>query len=219
MVDNNPMNISLTETETRVLGSLLEKEMATPDYYPLSLNGLVNACNQKTNREPVVSYDEDVVVQALNSLREKRLVWQSDASRVPKYAQNLSATLNLLRKESALLCLLLLRGPQTGGELRSRSERLYDFSDLDEIFATLKNLEEMGLVRTLPRQPGRKELRYTHLLGSEQEEHPRTPVAENPALPEKTGDVRLAAVEEELASLKAEVEELRRELRDFKSQF
>jgi uncharacterized protein len=215
------MDISLTDTEVRVLGCLLEKEMATPDYYPLSLNGLVNACNQKSNRDPVVSYDEETVIQAIEGLRKKRLLWQSDASRVPKYAQNLGSTLNLVRKESAILCLLMLRGPQTAGELRGRSERLYDFHDLEEVLASLKNLEEMGLVKTLARQPGRKELRYMHLLAGEPaiaEPADFTPIV-SAAVRRGAETDRLVALEREVEELKAEVERLRQELHDFKSQF
>jgi uncharacterized protein len=209
------MDIELSPPEARVLGCLLEKEMATPEYYPLSLNGLLNACNQKSNREPVVSYDEETVTGALARLREKRLVWLSDASRVPKFAQNISKTLNLLRKEAALLCLLLLRGPQTPGELRSRADRLYDFADLEEVLRTLRNLEEMGLVRNLPRQPGQKETRYTHLLAGEPEEG--AAVAAEP-LPAGRRTDRIGALEEELAALKLEVARLRQELREFKAE-
>jgi uncharacterized protein len=215
------MDISLTDAEVRALGCLLEKEMATPDYYPLSLNGLVNACNQKSNRDPVVSYDEETVIQAIEGLRKKRLLWQSDASRVPKYAQNLGSTLNLVRKESAILCLLMLRGPQTAGELRGRSERLYDFHDLEEVLASLKNLEEMGLVKTLARQPGRKELRYMHLLAGEPaiaEPADFTPIV-SAAVRRGAETDRLVALEREVEELKAEVERLRQELHDFKSQF
>jgi uncharacterized protein len=215
--ENSHMDFELSQPEARVLGSLLEKEMATPEYYPLSLNGLINACNQKSNREPVVSYDEATVVGALAGLRQKRLVWLSDASRVPKYAQNLSKTLNLLRKEAALLCLLLLRGPQTPGELRSRSERLFDFVDLEDVLRSLGNLEEMGLVRNLPRQPGHKESRFMQLLSGEPEEAALAAQASPPA--KRAGDERFATLENEVAELKIEVARLRQELQDFKNQF
>jgi len=210
------MDISLTDTEVRVLGCLLEKEMATPDYYPLSLNGLVNACNQKTNRDPVVTFDETTVTHALDLLKEKRLVWQSDASRVPKFAQNLSATLKLVRKETAVICLLLVRGPQTAGELRSRSERLYDFGSLDEIAATLKNMEEMGLVKLLPRLPGHKESRYIHLLAPVPEKVAPAAIRIATA-PSHIENERIAALEAEVGRLKMEVEELRREVDEFKA--
>ncbi|MCF6188412.1 MAG: YceH family protein, partial [Desulfobulbaceae bacterium] len=127
------MNILLTDNEVRVLGCLMEKEMATPAYYPLSLNALTNACNQKSNRNPVVSYDEETVVEALNGLREQELARQSNVSRVPKYEQIFSQKFNLITREEAVICILLVRGPQTIGEIRNRSERLYAFQNLDEV--------------------------------------------------------------------------------------
>lgn len=213
-------DFELNAVEARVLGCLLEKEMATPEYYPLSLNGLVNACNQKSNREPVVSYDEHAVAQALESLRDKRLVWRTDAARVPKYGQEVDRKFSLQAPEMALLCLLLLRGPQTIGELRGRTERLYGFADLDKAGATLQGLEEMGLLRKLPRQPGRKESRYAHLLAGEPEN------VESPAATPEAAVLLVRAENERLASLEQEIEGLRTELRelhaafvDFKRQF
>ena len=161
------MNIILTDHEVRLLGCLIEKEMATPDYYPLTLNALLNACNQKSNRNPVVSFDEEVVLYALNGLKESEMVRQSNISRVPKYEHIFANELNLVAREKAVICILMLRGPQTLGEIRSRTDRLYSFSDLEEVQETLSTLEDTKLVKKLPRQPGRKDSRYTHLLSGE----------------------------------------------------
>src|SRR3974390_1622615 len=159
------MDWQLDASEARVLGALLEKEIATPEYYPLSLNALVNACNQKSNREPVVSYDEDTVEVALAGLRAKGLAVRiTGESRVPKHGQRFTETLNLGRREAALICLLLLRGPQTVGELRGRSDRLYSFEDLEGVESTLDRLSEAGMVKKLPRVAGTRESRYAHLL-------------------------------------------------------
>ena len=161
----------LDAAEVRVLGALMEKEATTPEYYPLSLNALVNACNQKSNRDPVVDYDDDTVSDALARLREKHFsLTITGGSRVHKYQQRISETLNLGRRESAILCVLLLRGPQTLGEIKDRSERIYSFADLAEAEMVLEKLSTWptgGLVKKLPRQPGQKEARYTHLLAGE----------------------------------------------------
>ncbi len=157
----------LDASEVRVLGALLEKEATTPEYYPLSLNALVNACNQKSNRDPVVSYDEDTVYDAVNRLREKKLALTVTGSgRVNKYSQRISETLNLGRRELAVLCTLMLRGPQTLGEIKDRSERMFAFADLSETETVLEKLADWpggGLAKKLPRQPGQKEARYAHL--------------------------------------------------------
>src|SRR5579875_896286 len=161
----------LDPVEVRVLGALLEKEATTPEYYPLSLNALVNACNQKSNRDPVVAYDDDTVSDALDRLREKKLALTITGSgRVDKYSQRISETLNLGRRELAILCTLLLRGPQTLGEIKDRSERIYAFADLSETEIVLEKLADWpggGLLKKLPRQPGQKEARYAHLLSGE----------------------------------------------------
>lgn len=214
------LDFELNTVEARVLGCLLEKEMATPEYYPLSLNGLILACNQKSNREPVVSYDERTVVLALDGLKAKRLAWQSDAARVPKYGQQVDSKFSLERRESSLLCLLLLRGPQTVGELRGRSERLHPFHELEEVGATLLALEEMGLVAKLPRQPGRKEARYAHLLaGAPENVEPMIAAPEPVTVQVRAENERLAALEQELHLLRAEVRELRDAFHQFKVQF
>src|SRR6202167_5579811 len=154
----------LTAAEARVLGSLLEKEVTTPEYYPLSLNALLNACNQKSNREPVTNFDEDTIERVLYTLRDKGLLVNitGAGSRVPKYGHRLSEKLNLGRREMAILCELMVRGPQTLGELRTRAERMHHFDDLAEVESVLDRMPE--LVTRLPRRPGEKEARYAHLL-------------------------------------------------------
>ena len=157
---------TLNPHEARVLGALIEKDITTPEYYPLSLNALINACNQKSNREPVMHLNEDEVRLALRNLQEKRLAAVNRESRVPKYEHQLQEVLNLTRAQTALLDVLLLRGAQTPGELRGRSERLHSFGELDEVQAVLQQMIEHDppLAAVLPRQPGTKEPRYMHLL-------------------------------------------------------
>jgi uncharacterized protein YceH (UPF0502 family) len=214
------MEDTLNDREVRVLGSLMEKEMATPEYYPLSLLALLNACNQKSNREPVVSYDEATVLGAISSLKEKRLALQTDASRVSKFAENFVKLNNLLDKEAALICLLLLRGAQTTGELRGRSERLYQFSDLAEVEAKLDDLCDMGLVTKLPRQPGRKEPRYMHLLAGPPKAHDPAPAEPQPSQqPADFEQDRIAALEEKIHLLQQELHDLQTEFLQFKKQF
>jgi len=211
------MAVQLEETEVRVLGALMEKEIATPEYYPLSLNALVNACNQKSNREPVVSYDEAAVDSALAGLRAKGLALRISGPdmRVPKHQHRLSESFNLGRREAAILCVLMLRGPQTAGELRGRSERLYAFDDLDAVDACLSRLMEWQpdpLVARLPRQPGYKETRYAHLLAGEPAAQP---VAEAPAVRQDP----TARLEARVANLELEVAEIKRLFADFRKQF
>src|SRR6202044_1521611 len=165
------MHFILTEIETRVLGALIEKDITTPDYYPLSLNALVNACNQKNNREPVMTLAEETVRTALAMLQEKRLAGPASGadSRVTKYEHRLQEVFNFDRREIAVVCALLLRGPQTPGELRGRTERMYHFEALDDVISTLDRLAQRDppLAQVLPRQPGTKESRYTHLFAGE----------------------------------------------------
>lgn len=210
------MGFTLSEAEVRVLGSLIEKDMATPEYYPLSLNALTNACNQKSNRDPVVSYDEDTVFDALESLREKGLAdtRHGPDSRVPKHAHRLSEVYNFSNPELAVLGVLLLRGAQTVGELRQRTERMHHFDSLESVDGCLRRLMEREpepLVKRLPRQPGEKEPRYIHLLAGDVAVEA---APEKPAAPD-----RLARLEEEFALLKQEVGELKRRLDDFQRQF
>ncbi len=163
--------MNLTPMEARVLGSLVEKDITTPDYYPLSLNALVNACNQKNNREPVMTLDEDAVREALSGLQSQRLAGPASGadSRVTKYEHRLQEVYNFTRGEIAVLCVLLLRGPQTPGELRGRTERMHRFEDLDQVQAALQRLmqREPPLAALLPRQPGTKEARYAHLMSGD----------------------------------------------------
>jgi uncharacterized protein YceH (UPF0502 family) len=207
----------LDTTEVRVLGALLEKEQATPDYYPMTINALIAACNQKSNREPVTELTETEVVEALDRLRKDVLAWRSEGARVERWSQSISRRLELSSRSKALLTLLMLRGPQTPGQLRSRSGRLHAFVDLAEVDATLHEMAagEMPLVVELARQPGTKESRWAHLLGAEPvvEPAPSTPAAA-PSLPtiEPGLSTRLEAVEQRLEDLAAELARLREEL-------
>ena len=198
----------LDAAEVRVLGSLMEKEATTPEYYPLSLNALINACNQKSNRDPVVEYDEDTVYDAATRLREKKLVLLNTGSgRVNKYSQRISETLNLGRRELALLSTLLLRGPQTLGEIKDRSERMFNFADLAETESVLEKLSEWpggALVKKLARQAGQKEARYAHLLSGEPTWE--TAASEGPA----GAPTKVAQLESELQRLRLDFEELKR---------
>jgi hypothetical protein len=210
----------LDSEEVRVLGALIEKEATTPEYYPMSLNALVNACNQKTNRYPVVTYDDEIVLQAIDRLRDKKMAAVIVGSgRVNKYAQRFSELLNLGRRELALLCTLLLRGPQTLGELAGRSERMHSFEDLEAVEHTLDRLAEHEagkLVARLARSPGQKEARYAHLLAGEPAEEEAASFA--PAS-SSTGADRITALENEVAALRADVGDLRRQLEEFQRQF
>ncbi|MEI6125974.1 MAG: YceH family protein [Pseudomonadota bacterium] len=206
--------------EVRVLGCLLEKEMATPEYYPLSLNALVNACNQKSNRDPVQAYDEDTVIAALDGLKQKQLVLQSNFGRVAKYEEMFLKTCNFVNRETSILCELMLRGAQTPGELRIRAERMHAFKSLEEVCEVLSDLESMSYVVKLERQPGRKEARYAHLLSG----HPPD-AAENRAVPNEQAHAgasvdteKIALLEERLNSLEREVEGLKQAFLDFKRQ-
>jgi uncharacterized protein len=207
----------LDAEEVRVLGALIEKEATTPEYYPLSLNALVNACNQKSNRDPVVEYDDETVLGALDRLREKKLALViSGSGRVVKYAQRISETLNLGRREVAVLCTLLLRGPQTLGEIKDRSERLFAFGDLGETERVLHKLAEMPegpLVKKLGRQPGQKEARYAHLLAGEPSIE--TTPGETPATGQPS---RLSLLEHELQTLRSEFQELKKRFEELEEQ-
>jgi len=208
------MDLLLDPVELRVLGVLVEKDITTPEYYPLTLNALLNGCNQKSNRDPVEAYDEETVAGALDRLRAKGLasVLTGGSNRVPKYSHRLQEKWNLGRRETALLCELILRGPQTTGELRDRAGRMYRFSDLEEVESCLRALAESpagALVEQLPRQPGRKEPRYRHLLGGEAH---GTPAGE--PVPAHRGGLesRLAALEEELQRVRLQLDRVLREL-------
>lgn len=204
------MPILNTPVEARVLGSLVEKEISTPEYYPLSLNALVNACNQKNNREPVMRLEEHEVRDALRALEDQQLAGAARGadSRVTKFEHHLQEIFNFTRGETALLCELLLRGPQTPGELRNRAERLYRFEEVSDVLSVLQRLmqREPALVAMLPRQPGAREVRYTHLLCGEPALPPASPV--EPASGSPTPD-RLLQLEAEIAQLRSELAELR----------
>ena len=211
------MDLVLHPVEIRVLGSLLEKEVTTPEYYPLSLNALINACNQKSNRDPVMQIDQDTVEQALESLRDKGLLLtvSGAGSRVPKYGHRISEKLNLGRRELAILCELMLRGPQTLGELRTHSERMHSFDDLSEVEAVIERLPE--LIVKLARRPGEKEVRYAQLL-SGTPSIPET-VAETPPRGQTDRPDRISALEQEIAQIRSEMEELKQQFAGFKRQF
>ena len=213
------MDILINDVEVRVLGCLMEKSMTTPEYYPLSLNALTNACNQKSNRQPVVAFDEKTVVRALDSLKEKQLVVLSASSRVPKYAEIFTNTRKLVNREAALLMVLLLRGPQTIGELRGRTERVYRFDDLAEVEATLDELCGIGYVTKLPRMAGRKESRYAHMLNGDVQVEEELPQPEPAALEVKAENERLGALEQELQQLRSEFNELLTDFQKFKKEF
>jgi uncharacterized protein len=218
--------VILTEIEARVLGSLIEKDITTPDYYPLSLNALVNACNQKNNRDPVMMLDETAVRDALSTLQEKRLAGPAGGadSRVTKFEHRLQEVFNFDRREIAVLCVLLLRGPQTPGELRTRTERMYHFEALEDVVSTLDRLaqREPPLARILPRQPGTKESRYTHLFSGEPPEQPsveRAPASGYSASNASAGNDRLSQLEAEVSRLRAELSEVQQQLATFRKQF
>jgi hypothetical protein len=223
------MAIVLSAHEARVLGALIEKEATTPEYYPLSLNALANACNQKNNREPVMQLDETDIRRALNRLQDHQLVVAVRDSRVAKYEHRLQEVFNFTRGETAVLCVLLLRGPQTPGELRGRTERMHHFEELDDVLSVFDKLaqREPPLVAALPRQPGSREIRYAHLLSGEPVLTTQ-PIATSPgpiaAIPlpiAAAGDSNSSALSsdhERLLQLEAEVAALRQEVADLKAQ-
>jgi uncharacterized protein YceH (UPF0502 family) len=219
------MDALMNVIEVRIIGSLVEKQMATPEYYPLTMNALVNACNQLTGREPVVSYDERTVARALESLREKQLVWQVAAAgaRVPKYEHRLSEKFNLAEQETAVLAVLMLRGPQTVGEIKGRTGRMYEFAELAEVEMTLESLITAAppLAVKLPRQPGTKESRYAHLMAGEVhvEEQAAEPRAEAAVLEVRAENERLAQLESQVETLRQQLAELQQQFLDFKRQF
>jgi uncharacterized protein YceH (UPF0502 family) len=210
----------LDPIQIRVLGSLIEKEITTPENYPLSLNALVNACNQKSSREPVLNLTEDEVRQALHVLEDDNLITTLHDARVPKYEHRIRTVLNLRRDETAVLCLLMLRGPQTPGELRTRSERLYPFDDLAAVQSTLDRLAAREaasessppfagpLTAVLPRQPGSREARYAHLLSGEPAPTSASNQPSSPAPDGSSAAQRIAALESEVAALSSTLKSL-----------
>jgi len=208
------MNYPLTDIEVRILGSLVEKKLSTPNYYPLTLNSLTLACNQKNSRNPVTEYTEDNVLSTIKGLILKRLIWESTLGRVPKYEENFLKSMNLEYPEAALICAIMLRGAQTPGELRINAEKMHTFHSHDDLNAAMETLYEKGLITRLPRQPGQKEQRIAHLLFGE------------PAL---QVDIQTSAESNkhpapdeiiiEIAAIRTELEELKASFLKFKSQF
>jgi uncharacterized protein YceH (UPF0502 family) len=216
------MSTTLTDIETRVLGSLVEKQVTTPEYYPLTLNALTLACNQKNNRNPVSGYSEQQVADALESLREKNLtyVFYGSTSRVPKYKHVMPEVMHLNHAETALMCVLMLRGAQTLGELRGSASRLHEFSSLEEVEETLNGLisrEPEPLVARLPRQPGQKEGRFAHLLSGEIDVEALA--VEPERTPRRSGSEQVERLEQKVDSLAAEVEKLKEQFEQFRRQF
>jgi uncharacterized protein len=215
--------ILLSENETRVLGSLVEKELTTPEYYPLSLNALVNACNQKSNRDPAMNLNEEAVREALRTLEKKGLAGPADnmVSRVSKYEHRLQEAYNFTRHETAVLAELLLRGAQTPGELRSRADRMHKFDDLGIVVTTLRKLmeREPPLAKVLPRQPGTKEARYAHLLSGDVEVAQPESSSRGAAASSAGGGDRAARLEDQVANLQEEIAELKRQFAAFRKQF
>ena len=213
----------LSEVETRVLGSLVEKELTTPDYYPLSLNALLNACNQKSNRDPVMNLNENAVSQALRSLDKEGLAGRADGmdNRVTKFEHRLQEGFNFDRREIAILCELLLRGPQTPGELRSRADRMHPFDDLGQVQSTLQRLaqREPPVVKMLPRQPGTKESRYAHLLSGDVQIQAPVGIPETATTHRTADGERIARLENELSALQNEVANLKQQFAEFRKQF
>jgi len=216
------VDLLLTDREVRVLGALIEKEITTPDYYPLSLNALTNACNQKSNRNPVMALDEGAVREALGSLEKKWLAAPTSTaeSRVAKFGHRAQEVFNFDRRETALLCELMLRGPQTPGELRARAERMYRFDDLETLEGTLQKLSERQppLVKKLARLPGTKESRYAQLLAGDKLEWV-TAVEPADLVPAPASDDRIPALEAEVAELKRQLTDLQQQFAQFKKQF
>lgn len=218
------MSMVLNEYELRTLGALVEKQIATPDYYPMTLNALVNACNQKNHRDPVVAYDEATVAKAIEGLREKNLayVFHGAEARAPKYGHLFPKAFDLSEAEVPLMCVLILRGPQTPGELRARSQHLRAFESLAEVETLLQglSLREEPLIVKLPRQPGSRESRFAHLLGGpvEMEQIEATPRASSSAQQSQAGNEKIAKLEEEVAALREELNELKRQFAEFKEQ-
>jgi uncharacterized protein YceH (UPF0502 family) len=213
----------LSEIEARVLGALIEKELTTSEYYPLSLNALVNACNQKSNRDPVMNLDEDSVREAMRALEKKGLAGPADnmVSRVSKYEHRLQEAYNFTRHETAILAELLLRGPQTPGELRNRADRMHKFDDLGIAQSTLQRLmkREPPLVKVLPRQPGTKEARYAHLLSGDVEVSPPESAVGAAVTSSANSAERVARLEDQVENLQSEIADLKQQFAAFRKQF
>lgn len=213
----------LTDVEARILGSLVEKQLTTPEYYPLTLNSLITACNQKNNREPVVTFDEATVSRALDDLRDRNLVYvfYGSTSRVPKFKHMLPSFYELEPAEVALLAVMMLRGPQTLGELRERSGRLHQFENLGEVQETLDRLmrRDEPVVTKLPPQPGQKEARFAHLLSGEINVDELTAAAASRASRASADSDRVATLEQRVDALENEIAQIRQTFDEFRKQF
>jgi hypothetical protein len=218
---NLGVDLQLNPVEARVLGALIEKDITTPDYYPLSLNALVNACNQKNNRAPVMNLEEDAVRDALAGLQQRNLAGPAGGadSRVTKYEHRLQESFNFTRGETAIVCVLLLRGPQTPGELRGRTERMHRFEALDDVQSTLQRLmqREPPLAKILPRQPGTKEARYMHLFSGDFEDSSVAPADTGAVTDNDAG--RFDQLEAEVTELRNDVADLKQQFASFRRQF
>ena len=223
------MLLTLTPVEARVLGSLIEKEITTPEYYPLSLNALVNACNQKSNREPAMQLEEDEIRKALHHLESQSLVRSIAESRATKFEHRLQDVFNFYRPEVAVICELLLRGPQTPGELRTRASRMHAFEDLESVHSALQRLSkrEPPMVTVLPRQPGTKESRYTHLLGDidplaaghDKQGQEDTTRAPHPSADGLQNAREISLLRDEVAQLRDEIASLQQQFAAWRKQF
>lgn len=215
------MEIILNDIEIRILGCLIEKELTTPEYYPLTLNSLVNACNQKSNRNPIVSYDESIVTQGIEGLERKNLVRKTflSGSRVTKYIHTLLDRFDLSREELAIFCELMVRGPQTIGEIRLHTERMFIFKKLEEVENTLIKLiqHDPPLIIKLPREIGRKECRYTHTFSGDIKINSN--IHQEISSPQNQGINKIAQLEKEIEELKKEIIDLKQAFFEFKSQF
>ena len=208
------MNNPLADIEVRILGSLIEKKLSTPDYYPLTLNSLMLACNQKTSRNPVTDFTEDNILSTIKGLIGKRLIWESTLGRVPKYEENFIKSMSLDYPEAALICVIMLRGSQTLGELKINSEKMHTFHSYDDLSAAMEILYEKNLIIRLPRQPGQKEQRITHLLCGE-----TALFISSQAYAESNTPSPLNEIIMEIAAIRKELEELKTSFLKFKNQF
>jgi uncharacterized protein len=208
------MNNPLTDIEVRILGSLIEKKLSTPDYYPLTLNSLTLACNQKTSRNPVTEYTEDKIHSTIKGLILKRLIWESTLGRVPKYEENFLKSMNLDYPEAALICVIMLRGSQTLGELKINAEKMHTFHTYDNLNAAMEILYEKELITRLPKQPGQKEQRITHLLYGEPALQIDSQTSTESSIPSVPDEIIM-----ELSAMKKELEELKASFQKFKAQF
>lgn len=209
------MDTLLTDIELRIIGSLIEKKLSTPDYYPLTLNSLTSACNQKTSRNPVTAYTEDEIHSSLKSLINKRMAWESTLGRAPKYEENFSRSKNLDVPEISLISVLMLRGSQTLGELKINSEKMHMFASYDDLNAALESLADQGLIRKLPKQPGQKEARYAHLLCGEPQGIDLETFIKEKDISRPSFDQLIS----DLESMKLEIEQLKASFAEFKKQF